>query len=492
MENIRTAYGAEKDPRRRRQLLSLVSGRLTRAQLLKRGWEVKRSEFKRSRRPFCVPRLPPNCKPLSPDARSAIKSFYLDHCQPAGDKTCYDKDTKSTVTVMVRSKTKKQLHSELPGHLRVSYSTFAKLQPRNVRQAKRKTDMCEICVAGQQCTKECEREAKKLRLDDSSGYDPQRHQQLQENVKLFEAHRRVADLQRENYVAARDALKAGQVMIILDFKENLKVGSGPVEVGQDFYQKTQVSCLGCAVHVGRDEGTCSTHYFDALSYCLSHDGLYVREAMRVIIPRILDMAGGSLSDLSFWMDCGPHFRCYEVLYDFLIDLPHCYPIPTIRVNFFAEHHGKSLVDGHFGHVSRAVNRWSLKQRLVDIQDLCSAISEYFPSDSVHPLVLPTPTRSLVAQLKLLQGKAHVKITQNYYFVSQNGTISCSLLSAGTALVGCTSNHSMKVDTRAVKKPPHLEKRTAKATESTETLVGPDTKEKLSTHWQSLKAAGLLS
>jgi hypothetical protein len=29
----------------------------------------------------------------------------------------------------------------------------------------------------------------------------------------------------------------------------LKVGSGPVEVGQDFYQKTQVSCLGCAVHV---------------------------------------------------------------------------------------------------------------------------------------------------------------------------------------------------------------------------------------------------
>ncbi len=45
-----------------------------------------------------------------------------------------------------------------------------------------------------------------------------------------------------------------------------------------------------------------------------------------------------------------------------------------------------------------------------------------------------------------------------------------------------------VITRAVKKPPHLEQRTAKAAESTENLVGPDTKEKLSTQRQSLKAA----
>ena len=80
--------------------------------------------------------------------------------------------------------------------------------------------MCEICLAGQECTEECEREAKKQKLDDNSGYDPQRHQQLQENVKLFHAHRRVADLQRSNYVTAREGLKDGQVIIVLDFKES--------------------------------------------------------------------------------------------------------------------------------------------------------------------------------------------------------------------------------------------------------------------------------
>lgn len=168
MDNIKNAWIAERDSRRKRQLLSLVSSRLTGAQLRKRGWEVKRSEFKRSRRPICVPRLPPNCKPLSADTHSGIQHFYLDHCQPAGDRTCYDKSTKSHITVMVRSKSKKQLYRELPDNLRVSYSTFAKLQPINVRQAKRKTDMCEICLAGEECLRECEREAKRVRTVDST------------------------------------------------------------------------------------------------------------------------------------------------------------------------------------------------------------------------------------------------------------------------------------------------------------------------------------
>jgi hypothetical protein len=166
VENVKLAYGTETDSRRKQQLLGLVSSHLTGAQLRKRGWAVSRSEIKRSRRPIRVPRLPPNCKPLSAQTREAIQTFYLDHCQPAGDKTCYDKTTKSHVTVMVHPYTTKQLHRELPEDLRVSYSTFAKLRPINVRQAKRKTDMCEVCVAGHACEAECERVAKRLKTTD--------------------------------------------------------------------------------------------------------------------------------------------------------------------------------------------------------------------------------------------------------------------------------------------------------------------------------------
>ena len=166
------AYEAEKEPRRKRQLLGLVSNQVSRAQLINKGWGVKKCAFKRSRRPFSVPRLPPNCKPLCAETRSAIQRFYLDHCQPAGDKTCYDKSTKSYLTVVVRAKSKKELHRELPAEHAVSYSTFAKLQPLNVRQAKRKTDMCEICQRGEEAERELreveERESKRVRFNNAT------------------------------------------------------------------------------------------------------------------------------------------------------------------------------------------------------------------------------------------------------------------------------------------------------------------------------------
>ena len=101
VESIKTQYDAERDSRRKRLLLGLVSCHMTGAQLKRRGWAVKKSLLRRSRRPMKVPSLPPNCKPLSADTREAIQMHYLDHCQPAGDRTCYDKTQKSHITVMV-------------------------------------------------------------------------------------------------------------------------------------------------------------------------------------------------------------------------------------------------------------------------------------------------------------------------------------------------------------------------------------------------------
>lgn len=287
-------------------------------------------------------------------------------------------------------------------------------------------------------------------------------------------------------------MKDHEAIIVLDFKENLKLGSGPVEVGKDFFERTQVSCLGCAVHIGHTDKTFSTHYFDVLSYSLSHDGLYVREAMNLVIPLVQQLAGGTLSDLALWMDCGPHFRCFEVLHDLLIDVPECFAIPTVRINYFAEHHGKSLVDGHFGHVSRAVKQYTMSKRLVDIDDLCSAISEYFVSKDVQPLVLSVPERSTITRLTLKEGKATVKITQTYCFVAKEKKVFCSVLSAGTPLRLCQTDKNMKVDSRSTKKPPKLEERTTKVDANSDVFAGPDTTKKLKSQWQFLTATGLLT
>ena len=277
--------------------------------------------------------------------------------------------------------------------------------------------------------------------------------------------------------------------IVLDFKENLKLGAGPIEVGQDFYQKTQVSCLGVAVHIGGGPGVDTrTTYYDVLSYFLSHDGLYVRESLKVILPKILDDVG-PISTMSFWMDCGPHFRNYEILNYCLLEVPQTYDIQNTKVNFFAEHHGKSLVDGHFGHVSRACQRYSLSKRLAAIENIAEAINMYFHDSQVQPLILPTPSRSTVTRISLREGDKLIKITQTYHYSSQLGGIFASFLSTGTPRVSCKFETNLELDTRGLKEPPNLKQRLESASSSP--CMGKETGKRLQEQQRRLLESGLV-
>ena len=66
----------------------------------------------------------------------------------------------------------------------------------------------------------------------------------------------------------------------MDFKENIRVGGGPVETGTCFYSKKQVSVLGFAVHFRDEYGVIRLKYFDYLSEVLSHDSLLFQIALQ--------------------------------------------------------------------------------------------------------------------------------------------------------------------------------------------------------------------
>ncbi|CAG8755100.1 4370_t:CDS:1, partial [Racocetra persica] len=46
---------------------------------------------------------------------------------------------------------------------------------------------------------------------------------------------------------------------------------GPVETGNNFFEKTQVSVLGFAVHYRKSDQSLHTQYFDYFSDILSYD-----------------------------------------------------------------------------------------------------------------------------------------------------------------------------------------------------------------------------
>jgi hypothetical protein len=153
--------------------------------------------------------------------------------------------------------------------------------------------------------------------------------------------------------------------LILDFKENLRLGGGPRETNQMFYRMEQCSVLGfCLIHKSAD-GVVHKDYFDFFSSILSHDSLFAKDCLCNLVT---DPSFPRLTSLSIWTDCGPHFHSFEFAHAVLRELPERLSIP-VQWSFFGEHHGKSVVDGHFGLLSRWLKEGE-KSRPVENMQSC--------------------------------------------------------------------------------------------------------------------------
>lgn len=143
----------------------------------------------------------------------------------------------------------------------------------------------------------------------------------------------------------------------MDFKENIKLGGGPIDLGNDFYNRQQCSVLGMAViHCNQVTKQPSLQYIDFFSDILSHDALFVSDCVKKMLSTFLKNPNQTVKPIKkvhFWTDTGRHFQCGELAYFLLKYLPVEFGI-QVTWNLFAEHHGKSIVDGHFGLLSRTI------------------------------------------------------------------------------------------------------------------------------------------
>ena len=167
--------------------------------------------------------------------------------------------------------------------------------------------------------------------------------------------------------------------MILDFKENLRLGGGPRETNQMFYQMEQCSVLGfCLIHKSAD-GVVHKDYFDFFSSILSHDSLFAKDCLRNLVT---DPSFPRFASLSIWTDCGPHFRSFEFAHTVLRELPEKLSIP-VQWSFFGEHHGKSLVDGHFGLLSRWLGEGEKSRPVENMQSCIDLMREKLNGSNAH-------------------------------------------------------------------------------------------------------------
>ncbi|PVV04827.1 hypothetical protein BB560_000664 [Smittium megazygosporum] len=138
------------------------------------------------------------------------------------------------------------------------------------------------------------------------------------------------------------------LIIIADFKENFKIGGGPIETTRDFYQKSQISDL-CFCVVSKSGNGIQRRYYNYLSENLSDDSLYAINCLKKLLCR---PEFQEFEEVNLWSDSGPYFKNADCLYSVCLELPQIFFSKKFNLNYFMENHGKSDVDGHFGVLSR--------------------------------------------------------------------------------------------------------------------------------------------
>ncbi|KXN64608.1 hypothetical protein CONCODRAFT_14223 [Conidiobolus coronatus NRRL 28638] len=140
------------------------------------------------------------------------------------------------------------------------------------------------------------------------------------------------------------------LIILADFKENFQIGGSLEEKSQDYYNKLLILLLSFRVYYNKGFGI-QFKIFNIFSYVIAKDSQYIQQCMNVLFK--LKFFEDSFDNIEFWSDCAGHFRSkYMLNYYKNRNKYNTFSFKFSLVNFYTEKHGKSVLDGYFGVLSR--------------------------------------------------------------------------------------------------------------------------------------------
>ncbi|KAI9295795.1 hypothetical protein K502DRAFT_348650 [Neoconidiobolus thromboides FSU 785] len=199
----------------------------------------------------------------------------------------------------------------------VARSTFFKHIPSNFKNPARKTDLCNICT---QYTVRKKLFENKINTAKNKA---EIEETLNEEEKLYRLHKFCVDTQKNTFNETIRKLNNKSCIIVLDFKQNMEIGTRPDSINLDHYNKQAISVLGFGVLYLKDDKTIVKVYFDYLSEILNHDSAY-----------------GDFTKTNTWVDTGNHFRSQRFPHYIFKEIHKINSSLNIDLNFFPEHHEK--------------------------------------------------------------------------------------------------------------------------------------------------------
>ena len=158
------------------------------------------------------------------------------------------------------------------------------------------------------------------------------------------------------------------MVIVMDFKENIRLPLSSRQTSRMFYHQQQVSCLGFVCYFEGEKGKIIQKNINFTSECLNHDSVYVIDCLDYLLRKMKDYR-----QITIWTDCGPHFRNKHLLSFLLHDLPQ--RNFHVDVNYFGESHGKNQCDIHFSVISRQLQEISQVKDINNVSELMLAMND---------------------------------------------------------------------------------------------------------------------
>jgi hypothetical protein len=153
-------------------------------------------------------------------------------------------------------------------------------------------------------------------------------------------HKKIAQLQRNSYNSQRkneNNFLKDKILIELDFKQKIVIGSGPRQKSEDYYKQEVKTLLGFGIYHQNSKNETECINFDVVTGW-DQSALTVVELFKVLrkqdfFKKIV------IKTYVIWADCGKHFQNKEFLYYLFFELAS--EGIKVELNFFCEKHGKN-------------------------------------------------------------------------------------------------------------------------------------------------------
>ena len=153
----------------------------------------------------------------------------------------------------------------------------------------------------------------------NNGKELTQQQKQQEDYYLH--HQQLNSIQRQAYKTDITSVKAGTCVIVVDFKQDIIIGSGKRQRGSSFFDQIHRSVLAFVVYYyDTVQKKIQQRNYIYISSVLNKDATHVSHCMQQMIQTKWFISQ-KFTEVTLWCDTGPHFRCQQMAYFVLITLP---------------------------------------------------------------------------------------------------------------------------------------------------------------------------